>query len=214
MSILITGFDAGHDKVNASAALVTSLQDDLPQPLLPLRSRLHFAVLPLSTSDLREAVLAEIAACQPRFCVFTGQARGRNKVNLERLATNLRDFDSPDVEGFQPRGERIEPGGPAAYWSTLPGQEAMLERLNRQGIPAALSNHAGNHLCNQLLYQTLHWAQQNGSGLACGFVHIPPLPIQVRRQWPETPFMPLEMTRAALVQILLVLVQQAGASPS
>lgn len=214
MSILVTGFDAGHDQVNASAVLTASLRDDLPQPLYPLRSQLHFAILPLSASDLREAVLAQIAVCQPRFCVFTGQARGRNKVHLERLATNLRDFDSPDVAGCQPHGERIEPDGPAAYWSTLPGQEAMIEQLNRQGIPAALSNHAGNHLCNQLLYQVLHWAQQNGSGMACGLVHIPPLPIQVRHQWPETPFMPLEMSRAALAQILLVLVQQAGASAS
>ncbi|WP_461481019.1 pyroglutamyl-peptidase I [Porticoccus sp.] len=208
MSILVTGFDPGRDGVNASAALVTSLRDDLPADLLPFRSQLHFAILPLSSRELGGAVLAQVAASRPRFCVFTGQARGRHKVNLERLATNLKDFESPDVEGGQPRGELIEPAGPAACWSTLPGQQQMVDRLNDRGIPAALSNHGGNHLCNQLLYQMLYWARQSGSGVRCGLVHIPPLPVQAQTQWPETPVMPLAMTRAALTCILLVLAAQ------
>lgn len=205
MSILVTGFDPGPYGVNASAELVISLRDSLPEELASLREILHFAILPLSTRTLREALLSEIADCQPQFCVFTGQARGRNHIQLERLATNLNDFSSPDAEGLQPRGVSIEPSGPAAYWSTLPRQQDMVEQLNMSGIPAELSNHAGNHLCNQLLYQALHWAQENGSGVRCGFVHIPPLPLQAQTQWPETPFMSLEMTRAALSQILLIL---------
>lgn len=205
MSILVTGFDAGQDKVNASAALVASLRDNLPEELLPLRTQLHFAILPLNSRLLRDAMLSEVVRYQPQFCLFTGQARGRNKINLERLSTNLKDFDSPDVDGYQPRGEKIEPAGPAAYWSSLPEQSEMVERLNSQGIPAALSNHGGNHLCNQLLYQALHWIQSNSSGLRCGFVHIPPLPLQAQTQWPDTPFMSLDMTRLAITHILLVL---------
>jgi len=210
VSILVTGFDPGHDDVNASAALVTSLRDDLPADLSPLRSQLHFAILPLRSCKLRRAILAQIAACRPRFCVLTGQARGRERINLERLATNLKDFDSPDVDGCQPRGELIESAGPAAFWSTLPGQQEMVERLNEQGIPAALSNHGGNHLCNQLLYQMLYWTRQSGAGVRCGLVHIPPLPVQAQTQWPETPVMPLAMTRIALTSILLALAAQSA----
>ncbi len=207
MSILVTGFDRGCEAVNASQALVDSLRDDLPPELTPWRSKLHFAILPLSSRDIGDALAAELETCRPRYGVFTGQARGRNRIELERLATNLLDFESADAMNMQPRGERIEPSGPAACWSTLPNQARMVEGLNARGIPAALSNHAGNHLCNQLLYLALRRGQQNESAPDCGFVHIPPLPQQLRSQWPESPFMPLEMTRAALVEILLALLQ-------
>lgn len=214
MSILVTGFDRGCEDVNASQVLVSSLQDDLPPELTPWRSQLHFAILPLSSRDIGDALAVELEAYRPHYCVFTGQARGRNRVELERLATNLLDFESADTMGLQPRGERIEPSGPAACWSTLPHQERMVEVLNARGIPAVRSNYAGNHLCNQLLYLALRRKQQHDSSPDCGFVHIPPLPQQIRKQWPESPFMPLEMTRVALTEILSLLLQSAPEATS
>jgi len=207
MSILVTGFDRGNDPVNASEVLVNSLRDNLPRELSPFCDQLHFVILPLSTRRVWDVLSTEIASRQPRYCVLTGQAKGRNRVELERLATNITDFDSPDADGLSPRGELIVSDGPAACWSTLPHQRAMVDDLNRCGIPAAMSNYAGNHLCNQVLYRTLHWAQCVGSGLQCGFVHIPPLPQQAQEQWPDTPFMPLDMTRGALERILLLLLK-------
>ena len=76
-----------------------------------------------------------------------------------QLATNLKDFGSPDGEGMQPHGEFIEKDGPAAYWSNLPNQESLIDNLNENGIPASSSNHGGNHLCNQVLYHALHHAK-------------------------------------------------------
>ncbi|TNE83766.1 MAG: hypothetical protein EP334_00385 [Gammaproteobacteria bacterium] len=208
MTILVTGFDRGSDAVNASQALVDSLREVLPPELQPRRSDLHFAILPLSTREVWDALASHIASCQPRYCVFTGQARGRGRVELERLASNLKNFGSPDAEGLQPQGEKIDPTGPQTCRSTLPGQKDMVALLNASGIPAALSSCAGNHLCNQILYQSLFWAKQYAPELCCGFLHIPPLPEQTLSQWPESPSMPLETTRRALAQVLLYLQQQ------
>lgn len=208
MSILVTGFDRGQYGVNASAVLVGSLLEALPNELAIWRTQLHFAILPLSTRNVWDALAAEVSTCQPRYCVFTGQARGRSRVELERLATNLNDFGSPDVEGLQPCGESIDLSGPAACWSTLPGQDNMVEILNAIGIPAAMSNHAGNHLCNQILYQALYRGQKDESWPSCGFVHILLLPVQTRGQRRGTPTMPLELTRTALTQVLLFLLER------
>ncbi len=205
MSILVTGFEPTDNGLNASKILVESLRDDLPESISGIRNMVHFAVMPTSTGKLRSAVLSCISRVQPDYCVFTGQAPGRNKIMFERLATNLNDFSSPDIEGKQPRGEFIENGGPAAYWSSLPNQELIIERLNAKGIPAAFSNNCGNYLCNQIFYHGLHHACTTNSRLKCGFVHIPPLPVQAQKQWPGTPFVPLSMTRDAMALILLEL---------
>lgn len=210
MSILVTGFEPNDDGLNASKILVESLRDDPPENLLAIHERVHFAVMPPSTIRLGPAIAEYLSRYKPAYCVFTGQAPGRNKITFERLASNLKDFGSPDGEGNQPRGEFIETGGPAAYWSDLPDQAALVERLNESGIPAALSNHGGNHLCNQLLYHGLHHAHMQGTNMKCGFMHIPPLPIQAQKQWLATPFIPLGMAREAMA---LVLVELAAMLP-
>lgn len=211
MTILVTGFEPNDDGLNASKILVESLRDDPPESLLGIREHVHFVVMPSSTTQLRSAILEQVSQRSPAYCVFTGQAPGRNKITFERLATNLKDFGSPDAECNQPHGDFIEADGSAAFWSNLPNQEALIERLNKSGIPATFSNHGGNHLCNQILYHGLHHAHTMGMNIKCGFMHIPPLPIQAQNQWLGTPFIPLSMAREALA---LVLTELAGMMPN
>lgn len=211
MSILVTGFEPNDDGLNASKILVESLRDDPPESLLGIHELIHYRVMPPSTRQLQAVILEHISLHKPSYCLFTGQAPGRNKITFERLATNLKDFGSPDGEGSQPHRDFIETNGSAAYWSNLPNQEALIERLNESGIPAAFSNHGGNHLCNQILYHALHHAHTEGKRLRCGFMHVPPLPIQAQTQWPGTPFIPLSMAREALA---LVLKELAGMLPN
>ena len=211
MSILVTGFEPNDDGLNASKILIESVRDELPESLSGIQEILHFEVLPPSSDALQANLLKVIAKHKPIYCLFTGQAPGRNKITLERLATNLKDFGSPDGEGMQPHGEFIEKNGPAAYWSNLPNQEFLIDNLNENGIPASSSNHGGNHLCNQVLYHALHHAKVSNSNLMCGFMHIPPLPVQAQKQWLGTPFIPLSMAREALA---LVLVDLAAELPN
>ena len=46
------------------------------------------------------------------------------------------------------------------------------------GAPAALSDDAGTHLCNQVLYLALE-AAERAPGLAVTFLHLPLLPEQI-----------------------------------
>ncbi len=204
-AILVTGFEPNDDGLNASKMLVESLRDDPPASLLKISEPIHYVIMPPSTSQLRTGILEHISRYKPDYCVFTGQAPGRNKITFERLATNLKDFGSPDGEGNQPHGDFIEMDGPAAYWSNLPNPAMLVERLNDDGIPAAFSNHGGNHLCNQILYHGLHHAHTEGLNLKCGFMHIPPLPIQAQKQWLGTLFIPLSMARDALALVVVAL---------
>jgi pyroglutamyl-peptidase len=51
----------------------------------------------------------------------------------------------------------------------------MVNRLREHQIPAEISNSAGTYLCNNVMYQTLHYLhqQQKESAVRAGFVHIP-----------------------------------------
>lgn len=204
MSILVTGFEPTDKGLNASELLIESLRADPPAGLSAVADRLHYEVISTDSHALERELTGAIERHRPRLCVLTGQARGRNKVNLERIATNLLDFRVPDGAGNLIKGRRIVEDGPTAYWSTLP-VERIAETLLEAGIPAVASNHAGNFLCNQILYHALHYAARQDPSMLAGFVHIPPLPEQTRSQWPESPFMPLEMTRRAMEITLLTL---------
>lgn len=87
--------------------------------------------------------------------------------------------------------------------------DAMVERLREAGIPAAMSDNAGNNLCNQILYEGLQHAEKHAGQPRCGFVHIPALPQQIIERWPDYPFMPLAMLREAMSIILVELVRGA-----
>jgi pyroglutamyl-peptidase len=202
MSILLTGFEPFDDSINASQVLVESLRADPPVSIPGFDRLVHCRIMPVDTTRIEDALGDAIRECTPQFCVMTGQAAGRNMLTLERLATNLRDFDRPDSFGNRVKGEIIVPDGPVGYWSTLPDPEGTVAALNDAGIPTALSNHGGNHLCNQILYLALHHAARNASWMGAGFIHLPVLPEQVQRGHHRAPFMPLSMARDAMAIII------------
>ena len=57
--------------------------------------------------------------------------------------------------------------------------KAIVERLRRQGIPAALSLSAGTYVCNQVFFALVHALATRMPGARGGFVHLPWLPEQV-----------------------------------
>jgi len=100
---------------------------------------------------------------------------------------------------------RGSPGGPAAYFATLPIKE-MVQAMQEAGVPAVVSNSAGTYLCNQALYVALHHAAQERLKLPTGFIHVPPLPEQVL-QTPDAPSMALS-TALLAVRVALKVVAQ------
>ena len=90
----------------------------------------------------------------------------------ERVAINLMDARIPDNAGFQPVDQPVVPGGPAAYFATLPVRR-MAETIEKAGLPAQISNTAGTYVCNCLLYTLLHTAAVEYPGMPGGFIHVP-----------------------------------------
>lgn len=116
-------------------------------------------------------LLEFIREIKPDAVVSLGLAGGRTKITPERVAINVKDGDA-DNEGHKPVDEPIQTDGPAAYMSTLPIRE-MVDKLNESGFPAAISNTAGTYLCNNVMYESLHYLQSNNLSIPSGFIHIP-----------------------------------------
>lgn len=195
--ILVTGFGPYRESTNASGELVKSLDDKLTTELLPLREELAFAVITCDdTSRETEHLTLEsqlndlLQRHNPDLCIHTGQAPPYNKITIEKIAIN----------SFM--REVIDPNRPVAYWSNLPGTESLRPVLEDQGIPAGYSFYCGQHLCNHILYSSLHFAEQSSHAHKSGFIHVPLLPEQVTKEHRDSPYMPLEMSRKALSLII------------
>lgn len=183
--ILLTGFTPfGDETINPSWEAVRQLHDrDIAGHCVV--ARLLPTVFEASQRELEQAV-HEI---QPTILLGVGQAGGRSRLSIERVAINVQDARLPDNEGAQPIDEPVMVDGPAAYFSTLP-IKAMLGALQDQGLPAEISNTAGTYVCNHVSYLMLHLAARK-PGLRAGFIHIPYLPTQAARL-PNMPSMAAE----------------------
>ncbi|NER83139.1 MAG: hypothetical protein F6K42_27020 [Leptolyngbya sp. SIO1D8] len=202
MKVLVTGFEPNDNGLNASELVAVSLRDDPPQILNRYLACLDFRILPGDTNILGQVIDEMLTAIAPDICIGLGQARGYNRIALERMAKNLKYFVTLDRAGNAPKGKPIVSGAPAAYWSSLPKQDALVSMLENHIIPARFSNDCGTHLCNQAFYHCLHYQATQQPEMSVGFIHIPALPEQVIQAWSESPFMPMEMTRHALSLII------------
>jgi pyroglutamyl-peptidase len=130
------------------------------------------AVLPVDYARVGPALLALLARDWDAVLLL-GLAVGRPRVSLERIAINFRDPGRPDNSGTVPGRSEVVPGGPAAYFSTLP-LDAMHGALERGAVPVEYSLSAGGYLCNASFYLARHALE--GRKVPCGFVHMPPTP--------------------------------------
>ncbi|MGP8303506.1 pyroglutamyl-peptidase I [Streptomyces inhibens] len=121
---------------------------------------------------------AAIEETRPEIVVCVGQAGGRPDITVERIAVNIDDARIPDASGAEPIDEVIVPGGPAAYFSTLP-IKACVAAVRAAGLPASVSNTAGTFVCNHVFYGLAHLIATELPGIRGGFVHVPYAPEQV-----------------------------------
>jgi pyroglutamyl-peptidase len=146
------------------------------------------ATLPVHHASAAAAVARLVAEVAPRAIVHLGLAGGRARLALERVAVNVMDFEIADNAGYRATGEPCVPGGPAAYFSTLP-LDTMLQALTAEGVPAYLSGSAGTYLCNQTFYTTRHLLESRGAHTPAGFVHLPLSPAMVAASGLDQPSM-------------------------
>jgi len=190
--VLVTGFEPfGGESINPALEAIKKLegwsQDDFQVVTRPI---------PVVFGSAIEALIAAIEAEKPTAVLSVGQAGGRAQISLERVAININDARIADNAGNRPEDEPVVPGGPVAYWSTLP-IKAIVKTLQEAGIPAAVSNSAGTYVCNHLFYGLMHYLDQKGYKIPAGFIHIPLLPEQAAKK-PGQPSMSLDLVVKAL----------------
>ncbi len=186
--LLVTAFEPfGGSPVNAAGLAVEALPDSVGA------WRLRRRVVPVVFGEAAGQVIraAEEVSADAILCL--GQAAGRDKVTPEMLGVNLRYAAIPDNANQQPQDEPVEPGGPAAVFSTMPVRR-MAEAICRAGLPGAVSLSAGAYVCNDVLYSVLRHFE--GSGVAVGFIHVPAVP----GQHPVS--LPAEIAAKAIVEAI------------
>ncbi|EAX47487.1 pyrrolidone-carboxylate peptidase [Thermosinus carboxydivorans Nor1] len=184
--VLVTGFGPfGGEPVNPALEAIKLLNGrELAGACIVTRE------LPVVRQECIDAIIRYIAEIDPVIVLAVGQAGGRLDITPERVAINVDDFRIKDNAGNQVIDEPVVPGGPAAYFSTLP-IKAMVQKMKDGGIPATVSNTAGTFICNHLFYGLMHHLAQEGNIRRGGFVHIPYLPEQAVRN-PGQPSMSIE----------------------
>lgn len=167
VTVLVTGFDPfGGHAVNSSWAAVEALAAHWPAD----GPELVGCRLPVTFAGAGPVLRAAVEATRPDLVVGVGEAGGRERIGLERVAVNVIDARIPDNDGAQPIDVPVVPGAPAAYFSSLP-IKACVEALARADLPAEVSSTAGTYVCNAAFYALMHLVA--GSGVRAGFVHVP-----------------------------------------
>lgn len=115
---------------------------------------------------------------KPDIVICMGQAGGRFGITVERVAINVDDARIPDNAGDQPIDHPIFEDGENAYFAKLP-IKLMVKKIQKNGIPASVSNSAGTFVCNHIMYGLLYLIDKKYPNLCGGFIHIPFLPEQV-----------------------------------
>lgn len=171
--LIITGFDpfAG-GTVNPAWEAVSRLPDVIGC------FRLTKLQIPTVFGTAAGTVIAAAKADPADVILCVGLASTRDAITPERIAVNIRDArikQTRDNAGYLAQGECCIPGGPAAYFSTVPVED-MARAIRDAGLPAAVSHTAGTFVCNDTLYLLLH--EYAHTATRVGFIHVPPLPRQ------------------------------------
>jgi pyroglutamyl-peptidase len=165
--VLVTGFEPfGAERTNPSWEVCTLLGPEIAG------MRVEICRVPCEFRRAIEVVAEAIERLHPVLVVCLGQAGGRLRLGVERVAINIDDARIPDNSGVQPIDELIAPNGPPAYFAS------------------EVSNTAGTYVCNHLMYGVLHYLAASGHRARAGFIHVPYSEEQVLDK-PNTPGMAL-----------------------
>lgn len=155
------------------------------------------ASFPVSRKDCMPSVEAALDRWKPSIVIGVGLADNRAMVCMERVALNLADFPIADNDGYLALNETLDEEGPAAYFSTLPIR-ACVKSLREAGIPARVSNTAGNFCCNLTMYTALNYIAKHGLEARAGFIHVPYTPEMAASKAEPVPTMSFETMKRAV----------------
>lgn len=173
MKILVTGFDPfGDDIVNPAFEAVKLLPDHIGE------AQIIKLEVPTVFGKAAEKTIEAIKQEQVDAVICVGQAGGRTRLSLEKVAINWVDARIPDNEQQQPLQQEIITGASTAYFSTLPLM-SMMNRIQKNQLPVEISYTAGTFVCNELMYRVLDYTENHAKSVMAGFIHVPFIPEQV-----------------------------------
>lgn len=217
MTVLLTGYEPfGEYDVNPTEAIAGRLDGRTIAG-----EAVVGAVLPVEFSATYAAFVDHMERVDPGAVLSLGLAGGRNAISVERVGINVNDTEStPDNAGETPHDEPIRPDGPPAYFATIP-VVGIVESLIEAGIPARVSNTAGTHLCNNILYGARRYVEENGLDVPSGFVHVPLSSEQAAERAADTaphaeavePSLPLDLQVEAIERAIEATVEANRAAP-
>lgn len=192
--VLVTGFlPFLGERVNPSAIILEWIQNEFGD-------RVDTVLLPVSFRQAPEIVRKHLLDKNFDLILMLGQAGGRSRINLERVALNWVESNHPDEEAFKPDQGFILPEGEAALFSSLPLTK-WKDDLLVENLPVEISLSAGGYVCNFLYYQTLQWLREGQKSASACFIHVPYLPEQTVNKG-DMPSMDLEQMKAVFSVIL------------
>ena len=163
MNILLTGFEPfGEFKSNPSQQIVARLDGETVGG-----ARVVGLTLPVAFGQDTGPLFAAIAGHHPALVLSLGLNAGATCLEVERFAVNLKAESG--AEGQTP----VITDGFAALFATVDAERVAQAIREQAGVPARAHGYAGSYLCNHVLYQTLHYAQQWNLSYQAGFIHLP-----------------------------------------
>lgn len=196
---LITGFEPfGGESMNPSQVLLREFSGC---------GSVQTCTLPVSY-DRSWNKLEDLLTQEPSvdFLIMLGQAGGRSKVCLERVALNYIDTEQADEDGVIKLEQQIDPESPIAFLSPL-SLRSLCQKVKELGVACEVSTSAGAFVCNHLYYRSFLWKQRMNSPVIPLFIHVPYLPQQLIGKPAHVPSMELESQKKALIKILETLHQ-------
>ena len=159
--VLVTGFEPfGGLTDNPSDQIVRVMEGEtIGQHTIVART------LPVTFKDAPLRFKQLLYQFKPALVISLGLAGGEKAIRLERQAVNKVDFRIADNAAEIVKG-CIHEGGPKYYHSSLP-LESILKTLEKNKIPARLSDSAGAFVCNALMYSALNACSHPEQNIPC-----------------------------------------------
>lgn len=151
--------------LNPSAAVIATLAREA---WAPPGAAIDYLTLPVQWQGAAETVLRQLQSTPADGVLVVGVAVEAEAFRVETLGRNCASRDRPDQAGRVWGSPLVADTGEDVIASTAPCQ-AMASALETEGLPVALSDDAGDYLCNFTLYRLLHAK----AAPRVGFLHVP-----------------------------------------
>ena len=200
LKVVLTGFGAFPGApFNPSQTLALAVHRQCQARLQRAGIDLEVVILPVVFSAIPSHLTAIKAKSQPNIVLHLGLAARRKKITIETRAINHLSVLHCDAEGRRALAPQIKTEGPPVRRVSLP-YRAMQGAMSGRGVRIALSQDAGDYICNQTLFLSLGLFEK------AGFVHLPkPRALNRKRASSARQAPPLRAMIAALERALLCL---------